>query len=199
MGIELEKEPKRRMTQRDKTMRAFRAFRALLDAADWIRSEMRHQLEGHGLTMRGFRVLDLLYRHGPMHMAGVATFCEITHQNLGRIIRGLEDAGWVEGNWMAFEPVDNRWNRHLRGRGSPREFGKRIRLLRLTPRGEKFIAQTFPHHAKVVKSLMKALHGREQESLERICRKLKKGDPIKFYKELMLLDEEQLTHTWPKE
>jgi MarR family transcriptional regulator, 2-MHQ and catechol-resistance regulon repressor len=199
MEIELEKEPKRRMTQRDKTARAFRAFRALLDAADWIRGEVRAQLEAHGLTMRGFRVLDLLYRKGPMHLGAVAACCEITHQNLGRVVQGLEESGWVEGKWMALEPVDNRWNRYLHARGRTRELGKRIRLLRLTKLGKKFIGRTFPDHGKVIKCLMKVLDGREQESLERICRKLKKGDTLKYCKEMMFFDWDQITNTWPKE
>ena len=60
-------------------------------------------------------------------------------------------------------------------RGRKRE-GHRVGILSLTPRGEKFIELVFPKNAKVVKSLMRSLDGREQESLSRLCRKLRDRD-----------------------
>ena len=187
------------MTHRDRTRRAFAAFQALMDAATWFRSEMRRQLAAFGLTFRGFRILDMLYRDGPSHMGELARVCEMKPQHILDIVRELEDLGWVEGEQTALEPVDNRWNRRLKSQGAPRKIGARVRRLRLTPLGEKFIGHVFPKHAKVVKAWMKALDGREQQSLTRICRKLKGGDIIKFFKEMRFIDPDEATNTWPIE
>jgi hypothetical protein len=62
--------------------------------------------------------------------------------------------------------------------------------VRLTPRGRHFIGTFFPKHAKVIKSLMRALDGREQVTLIRLLEKLRKGDVVKFVKEIRMYDEE---------
>ena len=62
--------------------------------------------------------------------------------------------------------------------------------MRLTPRGEKFIGTFFPKHAKVVKSLKRVLDGREQVTLSRLLLKLRKGDVVKFVREIRMYDDE---------
>jgi DNA-binding MarR family transcriptional regulator len=62
--------------------------------------------------------------------------------------------------------------------------GRRIGIVRLTPLGEKLIGSVLPKQAKVVKALMRALHGREQQTLSRLCTKLRKGDVLKFISEI---------------
>jgi DNA-binding MarR family transcriptional regulator len=63
--------------------------------------------------------------------------------------------------------------------------------MRLTPRGREWIAWIFPKHAKVVKSHMRAIDGREQQTLSRVCRKLREGDIIKFVREITMVDVEE--------
>ncbi|HXZ12643.1 MAG TPA: hypothetical protein VEG64_09645 [Candidatus Sulfotelmatobacter sp.] len=196
MRFTIEKE---RLTHRGRTLRAFQAFLALMDAAAWIRSEMRGQLAAFGLTLRGFRVLDMLYRDGPTHMGALARACALTPQHAQEVVGQLEDMRWVEGVRTTLEPADNRRNRRLRSLGTPRQTGVHVHKMRLTPLGEKFIGHIFPKHAKVVKAWMKALDGREQVSLTRICRKLKGGDIIKFFKEMRFIDPDEETNTWPTE
>jgi len=41
-----------------------------------------------------------------------------------------------------------------------------------------------------VKALMRAIDGRQQETLSQICRRLRAGDALKFVKEIMMEDEE---------
>jgi hypothetical protein len=41
-----------------------------------------------------------------------------------------------------------------------------------------------PNHSRLVKSLMRVLHAREQDSPFRICRKLREGDVLKFVHEI---------------
>jgi hypothetical protein len=74
-------------------------------------------------------------------------------------------------------------------RGKKRE-GRAIGIIRLTPRGQKFIGTFFPKHAKVVKSLMRALDGKEQVTLSRLLLKLRQGDIVRFVREIRMYDEE---------
>lgn len=62
-------------------------------------------------------------------------------------------------------------------------------MVTLAPEGEKFIASAFPQQAKVLKALMRALHGREQLLLVGICRKLRAGAILKFMSEISTVDE----------
>lgn len=89
-------ESKRRGTgSREKTDRAFRAYLELLDAADYMKAEVYDQLSFYGVTMRGFRVLELLYREGPMKLTAVAEALRWSRQNLNVVVKGLADDGWV--------------------------------------------------------------------------------------------------------
>jgi hypothetical protein len=54
----------------------------------------------------------------------------------------------------------------------------------------KSAIETFPTHAKVVKSLMRVLDGREQVTLSRFLLKLRKGDVVKFVREIRMYDDE---------
>jgi hypothetical protein len=74
-------------------------------------------------------------------------------------------------------------------RGDKRR-GRAIGMVRLTPRGKHFIGTFFPKHAKVVKSLMRVLDGREQVTLSRLLLKLRKGDVVKFVQEIRMFDDE---------
>jgi hypothetical protein len=57
-------------------------------------------------------------------------------------------------------------------------------IVRLTATGKKFIGRVLPNHSKLVKSMFRVLDMREQESLMRLCRKLREGDVVKFLKEI---------------
>jgi hypothetical protein len=64
------------------------------------------------------------------------------------------------------------------------------RLVGLTAVRKKFFREVLPRHSKLVKSLFRALDSREQMSLSRMCRKLREGDVVKFYREITHEDEE---------
>jgi hypothetical protein len=56
----------------------------------------------------------------------------------------------------------------------------------LTRRGKKFMKDVLPRHSKLVQALMRVLAGPEQDSLTRICEKLRKGDVLKFVQEIRM-------------
>lgn len=66
------------------------------------------------------------------------------------------------------------------------------RFLRLTPKGEKSVGTIFPKHAKVVKSLMRVLDRREQQTLRRLLQKLREGDVVKYFKEMRMWGEDEM-------
>jgi MarR family 2-MHQ and catechol resistance regulon transcriptional repressor len=173
-----------RPTQKEKTQRAFRAYLDLIDTAKWMRGELRGQLESFDLTMGGFRVLEMLYRKGPVSVPVAAARRGCKRQNLDVIIAQLEERGWV-GRTMVTYPAAEIQESHIpkARRGQPRA-GRRVGVVSLTRLGRKFIGNVFPRHAKMVKALMRALGGREQESLSRLCRKLRKGDVLRFISEI---------------
>lgn len=181
----------RRPTQKEKTQRAFRAYVDLLDTAEWMRSYMRGPLESFDLTMGGFRLLEMLYREGPTSVVAAAKKRGCQRQNLDVIIARLEERGWVRRTVTTRPAAEIKARRLAKAqRGNKRE-GRRIGIVSLTPLGEKFIGHVFPRHAKLVKALMRALDGRERESLSRLCRKLREGDVLRFASEMMHEDAEE--------
>ena len=62
--------------------------------------------------------------------------------------------------------------------------------MRLTRSEKKFMENALPSHSKAVRALMRVLNAKEQDSLSRLCRKLREGDALKFVAEIMYGDEE---------
>lgn len=186
------KQPKpkqRRPTQKEKTLRAFGAYLEVLDTAAYLKQWMQGPLASFDLTMQGFRLLVLLYRDGPTPMVKAAKEMRFARQNLEFIVVRLEERGWVRRENMRMETAraDTRVNRKLRRIGLRPAW--QVGIIQLTPSGEEFVAEVFPRQAKVVKALMRALDGREQERLREICRKLRAGHILKFMSELTHADE----------
>jgi MarR family 2-MHQ and catechol resistance regulon transcriptional repressor len=61
--------------------------------------------------------------------------------------------------------------------------------IHLSPAGQKLIAKVFPQHARVIRARMAALKSREQETLRNLCRKLGYGNPVRFLRELVIVEE----------
>jgi hypothetical protein len=79
--------------------------------------------------------------------------------------------------------------KRVRAKGHPyRRYknGHAVGILMLTAQGTKFVGTVFPKHAKVVKSLMRVLDGREQQTLSRLLQKLREGDVVKFAREIRM-------------
>lgn len=177
-------------TPREKTRRAFQAYMDLLDTAEWIRGELRAPLESFDLTMPEFRLLELLYREGALPVVDVARRRRMMRQSMHGLIDRLGRRGWVRRAIAVLPPVEFK-EAHLRNsmRDEPRE-GRRISVVGLTKSGKKFVGIVMPRHSKVVKAFMRAIDSREQDSLSRICRKLREGDIMKFVSELTHEDVE---------
>jgi DNA-binding MarR family transcriptional regulator len=88
-------EGKTRISQ-GKTLRAFGAYLELMDTTEMIRGRLRGQLWGFDLTIRGFRLLEILYRNGPTVMVVVAEKLLCSRRNLEFLSKPLEERGWVQ-------------------------------------------------------------------------------------------------------
>ena len=184
---------RQRLTQREKTLRAFRVYLDLLDTAEWMKGELRSQLDCFDMTFAGFRVMELLYREGPVGLADAARARRGNRQNLLVVVAKLERNGWVHQGLVRLRPVRIKKSQLPKAiRGKPRA-GRRIAMISLTPAGEKFLGIFLPKHAKMVKSFLRALKGSEQETLGRLCRKLQEGDVVKFCSEIRRFDIPDIT------
>lgn len=175
----MKREPKARPTQDEKTRRAFRAYLDLLDAAEYMRARVYDQLAFYDLTMRGFRALELLHREGPTRATEVAKACQWSRQNLDVIVKRLIENEWVVSELVRPERTEAD-SENDDGQAVPRP----IAILRLTKEGAAFASRFLPRHGKVIKAYMRALDGRQQETLSALCRKLREGDIVRFISEM---------------
>jgi DNA-binding MarR family transcriptional regulator len=181
----------RRPTQKEKTQRAFRVYLDLLDTAEWLRGYMRGPLESFDLTMGGFRLLELLYREGALTVTMAAEKRGCRRQNIDVLVAQLEERGWVRRMIVTLPPVEFEESHLPKAERGKRREGRRVAVLGLSRLGKKFIGNLLPKHGKLVKALTRVLDGREQESLSRLCRKLREGDVVKFYSEITHEDQEE--------
>src|SRR6201993_788484 len=88
-------EARRRISHRGKTLRAFQADLDLLDTAAYLQSELSSQLAAYDVTLRGLRVLHMVYRRGPTATRVVANKLKCSRTNVEHLVRPLEERGWV--------------------------------------------------------------------------------------------------------
>ena len=181
---------RRYIDQRGKTRRAFAAYLDLMDAGDWLREGMSQQLASFDLTMMQFRVLETLYHDGPQYQQALSRKFRCSKQNVAFVIKSLARRGWVRSKASRLGVTSAAGWVNPSGAASVKRpaQGRRIVLVELTPAGRRLIANVYPKHAKVVKAEMRALEGREQRTLSRLCRKLREGDVLRFYREMTHVD-----------
>jgi DNA-binding MarR family transcriptional regulator len=172
-----------RPTQKEKTLRAFRTYFDLLDAADYLRVWLRSQMAMFGLSLLGLRVLEMLYREGPMEVRAIAARRGYPMQHIHALMCRMEAKGWVSRKIVRRDPAPIKITHIPKARRGNVE-GRKVTVAALTESGQKLIGTVIPTHAKVVKALMRALDGREQDTLSYLLRKLREGDILKFIKEM---------------
>jgi DNA-binding MarR family transcriptional regulator len=178
------------LTREERTQRAFRACVDLLDTAEWLKSQMRGPLDSFDLAIGDFRLLELLYREGALTQPDIARTRRIKRQNVGFIIRRLAKRGWVGQAIAALPPVGFERAHKASSSRDDRRKGRRVSVIGLTKSGKRFIGNVLPTHSKFIKALMRALEAREQESLSRLCQKLRTGNPVGFFAEITHEDDD---------
>jgi len=173
-----------RPTPKEKTQKAFRAYLDLLDTADWLKKELRAPLEAFDLTMPGFRLMELVNREGAQKIVDLADKSGVTRQATDDLIARLERRNWVRRAVVRLPPVEFKRSHLSKGREDGTRVGRRVQVVGLTALGKRFMKDVLPRHSKLVKALLRVLEAREQDTLSRICRKLREGDVMKFVKEI---------------
>jgi DNA-binding MarR family transcriptional regulator len=195
------------VNERGKTRRAYAAHLDLLDTADWWRALMSAQLARLGVRMKAFRVLERLYRRGGMYQRELSRTFLCSKQSMVKEIRYLERKGWVRRVRGRLEPLDppvsrrraralilkrvpgsGTWEERADFWGKPERagnsVGRKIVLVVLTEEGLRMMERVLPVYVKRIKCEMRALDGREQLNLCRLLRKLRRGDAVRWIREL---------------
>jgi DNA-binding MarR family transcriptional regulator len=180
----------RQPTHKERTERAVRAYLDLLDAEEGLKAALRGPLELVDLTLEGFRLLEMLDREGALTIADLTKRRGRDWDSTYDVIARLEKHGWVRRATVRLPPVEfERAHLPKSKKNEPRE-GRRIAVVGLTASGKEFIGGVLTRYSKVVSAIMRGIDPREQETLSRICRKLREGDAVKFVREIRMEDEE---------
>jgi len=151
------------------TVRALKTYKSLLRATENLQGTLNRQLESFELTMGQFHVLEALLLSGSMTQKALCEKILCSAGNMAFLMRKLTERGLVERK--------------------ANERDERSRRVELTREGREVIIAVYPRHANVVRALMATLKVREQETLERLCRKVEAGDPLKFIRELTMIED----------
>ena len=137
------------------TKRALNAFINLARATNSLQARLSAQLEGQGLTVGQFGVLEALLHLGPMTQCVLGEKLLRSGGNITLVIDNLEKHGLVRRERQTED--------------------RRTIVIHLTPKGMRLIKRVFPRHAKMILKEMSQLEPKEQEDLRRLCRKLGTG------------------------
>lgn len=171
-------------TPRERAKRAFGAYMEVLETADWLKGQLHGPLLLYDLSMGDFRLLEMLHREGAMFAPDIARRRRLHKQAVAVIVKRLSRRGFVLRKIVTLPPVEFR-RAHLRvsKRDQGRE-GIRTSVVGLTKTGKRFMSDVLPTHTKMATALMRALDARDQDTLGRLCRKLRAGNPVRYFAEL---------------
>lgn len=131
---------------------ALATYIRLLRAANAARTHASRQLEGTGLTLTQFAVLEALYHLGPLSLSDIAQKILTTGGNLTLVVGNLEKQGLA--------------NRQK----SPHD--GRVLIVSLTPKGKASIRRIFPAHTAAITEFLAALTPAQQKQFGELCRQL---------------------------
>jgi MarR family transcriptional regulator, 2-MHQ and catechol-resistance regulon repressor len=130
---------------------ALNAFIKLQRASESVSARV-HSALPDGLTVTQFGVLEALHHIGPLCQSELAEKLLRSGGNLTLVVDNLEKAGHVE---RERDPAD-----------------RRFVVVKLTPKGESFIAALFPKIVANVTREMSALSSTELSDFGRLCKKI---------------------------
>jgi DNA-binding MarR family transcriptional regulator len=146
---------------------AAEAYLHLLRTADEVHALAEADFSAHGISPGRFGVLMLLWRAsapggaprsptgepcGPRTPAGLADAAGVTRATMTGLVDTLERDGLVS---RRADPTD-----------------RRMQLVQLTPKGERFLARMLPGHFRGVSDLLRELRPGERKALVRLLGKI---------------------------
>ena len=106
----------------------------------------------HGMTLAEFGILEALYHRGPLLLGEVQRRILVSSGGITFLVDRLTAKGLVERRQC---PGD-----------------KRARYVELTPKGERFVVEAFPAHAKVIAQAVASLDDVELASASQLLRRV---------------------------
>lgn len=155
----------------EKKIQALATYASLARAVHSLDELLERQCDTFGLTSSQFRVLERLLLYGPVATGELASSVMFGDSTISVVTRNLENAGLVV-------------------RRADKTDGRKA-IVHLTPEGKKMVERILPKRGKVLRAKMCVLGKREQENLDRMCRKLAEGDAVKFALEMTMDDEDE--------
>ncbi len=156
----------------DKKILALATYASLARAVHSLDNLLERQCDTFGLTSSQFRVLEHLRLYGPVATGELASSVMFGDSTISVVTRNLESAGLVV-------------------RRADKTDGRKA-IVHLTPEGKKMVEKILPKRGKVLRAKMCVLGKREQENLDRMCRKLAEGDAVKFALEMTMDDGDEV-------
>jgi MarR family transcriptional regulator, 2-MHQ and catechol-resistance regulon repressor len=166
---------KRRKPGKEKQRKAWGAYLELTQAARWAEERVRTPLRVFGVTREEFRLLALLYHHGPLKLIDAEEKLGRGRESLRGTVRRAEEFGWIR---LGMTRLASR----ARPRRAPNEIpqksrqGREVGTVELTPQGERLIENLLPKQESIVRSVLAQLDSRELDTLTRICRKIQQDE-----------------------
>jgi MarR family 2-MHQ and catechol resistance regulon transcriptional repressor len=133
-------------------VRALDAYIKLMRAAGSVTSRLSPHLASAGLTASQLGALEALLHLGPMCQRDLGDKLLTSSGNITMVVDNLEKRGLAK--------------REREGKD------RRFVTVRLTEKGRRLISDMLPRHVAAIVEDMSTLTKREQETLDRLCRKL---------------------------
>jgi MarR family transcriptional regulator, 2-MHQ and catechol-resistance regulon repressor len=113
---------------------------------------VEQQVEGQGLCLGDFMVLEVLLHKGPLTMSAIGEKVLLANASMTSAIDRLEKKALA-----------------IRKNSSE---DRRVRLVELTPRGRKLISEIYRRHERELEALMRDISATERAGLHRGLKKL---------------------------
>jgi MarR family transcriptional regulator, 2-MHQ and catechol-resistance regulon repressor len=127
----------------------------LWKATRTVETIARRNVEGFGICLSDFAVLEALLHKGPLPVQALGAKVLLTSGSMTAAVDRLEDRGLVE---RRRDPGD-----------------RRTRIVRLTARGRRIIRGMFARHEQAMEQAVAVLSATERSALVELLRKLGRG------------------------
>ena len=137
---------------------ALNTFITLKRASDTLTYKVKLSLDKYNLSKGQFAVLDALYHLGSLSQKNLGRKLLKSGGNITMVVDNLERSGYV-----------------LRNRSKE---DRRFFIIELTPKGRKKIEETLPAQVDLITNMLNTLKKTEQKELQKLCKKLGRGNQI---------------------
>lgn len=121
-----------------------------------ITNKTVNYLSANNLTFNQFKVLEVLYHRGNLHIGSITKLIMGTPGNTTVVVKNLKRDGWITA---VSDPED-----------------KRASILTITQKGIEIIEEVFPNHAKQLRDSLDVLSDEELDTLYELLNKVYKAN-----------------------